>query len=155
MKKLKLTDISFGIIAHDEHLPIIGNAISSGDIEFDKKVENKIIEEVQKGNEWAWCNVEVYGDYNGIFASAHLGCCSYENKEEFINGGYYDSMREDILKDIQSKLRDISEEEDKTILEALIAAKKSLEAFIPSHSDFANNEDRVALNLVDAALELI
>ncbi len=91
------------IILHDEHIPIEGNAIDSGDADFDNKVNANIIERLNMGQLWAWCTVEVKVTIEGFTANNYLGCCSYDNEQEFKAGGYYDNMVETCKEDIQNQ----------------------------------------------------
>ena len=88
------------IILHDEHIPIEGNAVDSGDTDFDAKVNAGIIERLDMGQLWAWCTVEVKVTIDGFTANDYLGCCSYDNEQEFKAGGYYDDMVETCKNDI-------------------------------------------------------
>lgn len=62
-----------------------------------------VYEGIKNGNEWAWCDAVVLVGipdevWNGIdswkyYVVEHLGGCSYQSKEDFIeNSGYYRDM---------------------------------------------------------------
>ncbi len=87
-------------------IEIEGNAIASGDDEYDKKVENKLREDVESGNEWAWCDVKVTATYKDITGTDTLGACSYEDQNSFESedGGYYSDMKEVALDDLYDQL---------------------------------------------------
>lgn len=78
--------------------PVRGNA-------FDQATEDEILARLVRGDQWAWCTVKVTGTYKGLTASDYLGCCSYDNEQNFIAGGYYDDMvarvRQDLLTQVQ------------------------------------------------------
>jgi hypothetical protein len=94
MKTLKIEDVEFELIAEYESIPVRGNAIASGDNEFDKKVEDEIIERLDSGDVWAWASVEVKAKYKGLKASDFLGACCYKDENDFKQpGGYYDDMK--------------------------------------------------------------
>lgn len=61
----------------------------------------------KRGNEWAWCMVEVRCKYGSWSNKDYLGGCNYHSKEDFMQEGgcyqdmkqqAYDSMIEDIKK---------------------------------------------------------
>ena len=86
------------VLCLEEHAPIRGNA-SAIDEETDKKNEESIIMELESGNEWAWCTIAVYAEYEGIKGlKDYLGCCSYKSKEDFLKDGYYEDMKDQALK---------------------------------------------------------
>lgn len=111
--KLELSDIEFSIECLPEYIPIKGNVMASGNDEYDRRAEEEVECQLDAGNEWAWCNVKVIGRYKGLTAFDTLGACSYENKKEFINGGYYLDMQTVVLGELQNQLDDILEGVDK------------------------------------------
>lgn len=84
-------DIEISVILHPEEMPIKGNC-SAVDEETDRETEKSIEEQLKAGNPWAWCIVEVRGEYKGLSASEFLGGCSYESEDDFKRGGYYEDM---------------------------------------------------------------
>ncbi|KKN21621.1 hypothetical protein LCGC14_0923630 [marine sediment metagenome] len=91
------------IILHEEHMQIEGNAVDSGDADFDTVLNNAIAERLNNGELWIWCTVEVKVTIDGFTANDYLGCCSYDNEQEFKAGGYYDDMVETCKEDIQNQ----------------------------------------------------
>lgn len=104
MKPLTLNDIDIKIYARVEHNGVRGNAIVSGDDEYDKQVEDEIIRRLDNGDVWAWADVEVQGTYMGLVASDYLGCCSYESESDFKNDGYYQDMCNNVLEELNNRL---------------------------------------------------
>jgi hypothetical protein len=101
--KIKLEDvqqyapwaISVRVEAKPDFIPVRGNAMASGDAAYDKKVEDKILRRLSSGDIWAWASVEVRVTVMGYEGYAHLGCCCYGDKEDFIkSSGYYNNMVE-------------------------------------------------------------
>lgn len=112
--RLELSDIEFSVECLPEDTPIRGNLIESGDDEFDVQQEDIAIEQLNDGNQWAWCAVQVVGRYKGLTADDYLGCCSYRNKADFMQpGGYYYDMQELVRAELQAQLDDILEGVDK------------------------------------------
>jgi hypothetical protein len=89
-----IKDVEFTIECMREDMPVKGNAISSGDDDFDKKTEDSIIDALNNGNEWAWCMVQVTAKYKGIYGYDNLGGCSYKSKEDFMKDGYFEDMKQ-------------------------------------------------------------
>lgn len=78
-----------------EHAEVRGNALASGDNAEDKRAEDKILKDLNDGNEWAWCTVRVSCIWLDFAGEDYLGCCSYQSQEDFETpGGYYDDMKE-------------------------------------------------------------
>ena len=77
------------VTAEVDEIPIRGNAIASGDDDYDREVEDWIIKEVNAGNVWAWASVCVELKWNSLRGDAYLGCCSYESEEDFRKSGYF------------------------------------------------------------------
>ena len=102
-----IDQVNFELIAHEEHVPVKGNAIASGDAKYDARVENKIIKQLDSGNIWAWCTVEVRGTYKGITESDYLGCCSYKSEKDFKKDLYYLDMQRECFNRILENLRNL------------------------------------------------
>ena len=96
----------------EEDTRIRGNAVASGDDAEDKEIEDKIIEDLENGNLWAWASVRVTASLEAFEASDYLGCCSYRNTEDFLAGGYFEDMRglafEDLKKQIAASLEKLT-----------------------------------------------
>ena len=81
------------INATQDDLPVRGNCIATEDKEFDKTVEDEILERLDYGDVWAWADVEVQATLpDGRTGSAYLGGCCYEDEKDFKQGGYYEGM---------------------------------------------------------------
>lgn len=93
------SETEFTIIAHEDPMPVRGNYMCSGDTVYDTEQEDKVLADLE-WNQWAWCHVEVKGTWHGIQASAHLGCCSYESEKDFLEGGYCDDMKYEVIQEL-------------------------------------------------------
>lgn len=103
-----LTAVSPGIeikvFCEPEELPIEGNALASGSDSADREAENDIRDQLEDGNDWAWCCAHVRVTYKGILtADSYLGACSYRDEADFRAGGYFDDMVSECLEEISSK----------------------------------------------------
>lgn len=75
-----------------EDLIIEGNASAIGEKE-DAETNQWIHDQLDAGNEWAWCTAVVTVNYKGFSVFDALGACSYESEAAFrVPGGYYDDM---------------------------------------------------------------
>jgi hypothetical protein len=94
-----------------EDSPVRGNAMFSGDADYDREVEESIIEDLDAGNEWAWCAVKMVARYPGvdnIEGTDYLGQCSYNDEEQFKQpGGYYDDMKAEARADLYNQIESI------------------------------------------------
>jgi hypothetical protein len=109
MKKfLPLTkdEVVFKIDVEQDDIQVRDNALASGDDEQDKECEDAIIKRLNDGDVWAWASVHVIASWetNGFTGDSYLGCCSYENEEEFKSSGYYDDMCDEALKNLNDDL---------------------------------------------------
>jgi hypothetical protein len=79
-----------------------------------EECHQQIREQLEAGNEWAWCRVMVIvrpwwsaasdqGSYQG---EAHLGGCSYQSEEDFKKDNYYDDMKQEALDDLNEQIKD-------------------------------------------------
>ncbi len=75
-----------------EDLVIEGNC-SAIDPETDREQEQWIYEQLQRGNEWAWCTAKVTVSWHGITSEDYLGACSYESERSFRESMYVDMVR--------------------------------------------------------------
>lgn len=107
MKKLKPEDVEFSIECLEEFAQVVGNAMASGDDAVDKKAEDEILAELDAGNLWAWCCVKVTARWKSFTGTDYLGCCSYDNEEDFKQGGYYEDMKVEALADLQKSISEI------------------------------------------------
>jgi len=100
-----IEQVTFDIIVHDETAPIRGNCIDSGDAKYDEKIARRIERQLDNGNVFAWCTIEVRANYKGLQASDYLGCCSYKSERDFKIGGYYDDMTSETYGQIIEQLK--------------------------------------------------
>lgn len=77
---------------------------ASGDDEQDRKDVAWINDQLDRGNQWAWCIVTVTGKYGPLTARDSLFGCSYRDEADFISGGYYDDMKQQVAGKLESQL---------------------------------------------------
>jgi len=110
--------VEITIEAMPEDTPIRGNCMASGDSDFDERVALSIEEKLEAGNVWAWCQVKMTAKWAGFEGTEFLGCCSYNDAEDFKNcGGYYVAMRSQALEEMVAQME--------TTQSALATANKS------------------------------
>lgn len=102
-KEIKIT-----LLNYPEDMPFVGNCMASGDDAVDREAEKWIRRQLDGGNDWAWCRVEVRGTWRGLEAVDHLGGCSYKSAEDFQTpGGYWDDMKEIVIAEILANAQQI------------------------------------------------
>lgn len=104
MKTIQITlpeidDVEFALECLPEDVPVRGNAIVSGDEDFDRETEDAILEDLE-WNPWRWCIVRVTAQWNGFEGDDFLGCCSYHSEEDFKTGGYWEDMKQCAFDDL-------------------------------------------------------
>lgn len=68
--------------------------------------------QLEQGNDWAWCQVDIKVELHDLEGIAGIGGCSYENKEAFKSGGYYESLVSEAVDELARKLEAIANEHD-------------------------------------------
>ena len=104
-KPLTEADVEFTIECLPEDVPVRGNAMASGDPEVDKETEDYILDQLERGNEWAWCCVRVAAHWENFHGDDYLWGCSYASEEEFCQpGGYFEHMKRAALDDLNTQI---------------------------------------------------
>jgi hypothetical protein len=87
---------------------------SSYQVEFEESdaARNWIREQLDKCNTWAWCQVTVTARLGGFETKDYLGACSYENENDFKNGGYYESMIDSCVAEMADEIERIVNSHD-------------------------------------------
>jgi hypothetical protein len=88
--------VDFVLICQPEDISIEGNA-SAIDPDTDAEVEGWIRDQLEQGNEWAWCCVVVKALWESFEGWDCLGCCSYESEQAFREDGYFEDMKAEAL----------------------------------------------------------
>jgi hypothetical protein len=99
LRELTADEVEFILECEPEDTPIEGNA-SAIDPETDARIEKWIRDQLDSGNEWAWCAVTVTARWKDFVGMNHLGCCSYRSREDFMACGYFDDLKEVALADL-------------------------------------------------------
>jgi hypothetical protein len=90
--------IEYSVECLPEFMPIEGNA-SAIDPETDAQIAAHIKNELEAGNDWAWCAVRVKAaafDDAGeqiAYGEDYLGGCSYSSETAFTACPYYEDMK--------------------------------------------------------------
>lgn len=100
--------VQYTIEARQDDVHVRGNAIASGNDDYDRRVEDEILARLDGGDVWAWayvCVVATYPGIDGIEGRDYLGCCSYASELDFANNsGYYEDMKKAACADLEAKL---------------------------------------------------
>lgn len=95
-------DCDIRIRIEPEFLPV--------DKHFDNPEDIKWVQEqLEEGNEMAWCIVIVSVKWMTMVEEVMLGGCSYKNIQDFQEGGYYQDMVEEAIDAIAVKAKAIAE----------------------------------------------
>ena len=104
LRQLAEADVEFRIRCQPEEIPFVGNCCCIDDA-TDQRTEEWIRDQLERGNDWAWCQVTVTASWNGLEGHAYLGGCSYRSHEEFcLEGGYYLDLKAEALADLNSEI---------------------------------------------------
>lgn len=109
MREFKPLEVDFKLIVEQDDMPVRGNAISSGDDEFDRKTEQEIIDRADSGDVWAWAQVTVKASWAGFEGFDYLGGCSYKDEKDFTSteeGGYFRDMVKTSVEDLVKIITD-------------------------------------------------
>jgi hypothetical protein len=108
VRLLRTDEVEFVLEVHPEDIPIEGNC-SAIDEDTDAEAARWIYDQLDRGNEWAWCTVVVKAKWKEFEGRDCLGCCSYESEESFRQpGGYFDDMRAQALADLNRNIANTS-----------------------------------------------
>jgi hypothetical protein len=102
--------VEYDIDVYQDDTPVRGNAMCSGDDDFDREVEDAIITRLNDGDVWAWAAVRVTARYPGVpqvVGADHLGCCTYANEEDFKGCDYYADMKDQAREDLYAQIEGI------------------------------------------------
>ncbi len=106
INKQKLAElVEYTTEALPEDAQIEGNA-SAIDEETDERTNRYIYEQLEAGNEWAWCTVKVTAAYGEMHGTAYLGCCSYKSQDDFEKDAYYVDIKSEALDDLFQEITD-------------------------------------------------
>ena len=79
---------------------------------FDDVDTVRQVKQDRQSSLWAWCTTKVSVEWNGAVGESNwLGCCSYENEDEFKNDLYYKEMLQRALKDLNTKVAKLQRSE--------------------------------------------
>jgi len=94
--------VTYKLAILEEDLQVRGNVVASEDEDYDKKCEDEILARLDRGDIFAWFTAKVTATYavdSFIFEGEDfLGGCSYKDEEDFKQGGYYESMKQEALR---------------------------------------------------------
>jgi len=99
IRKLIESDVDFELECLPEDMEVRGNAVASGDDAYDKKIEDKILSDLEQ-NKWVWCMVKVTAKWKGFEGTDHLGGCQYDDEADFEQGRDFQIMKEHALDDL-------------------------------------------------------
>ncbi len=109
MKDLTMDMVEFVVTPIHEEIPV-QQALSVKETGADhSEYINKVLED-DGYNPWLWCTIRVTAKFKGLEGTAHLGCCAYEDEEDYKKGGYYEQMQEEAFKELKEQVDEIVNE---------------------------------------------
>jgi hypothetical protein len=101
--------IQYRVEVFSDDAPIEGNAMASGDDEFDAKVEAEINERLERGDVTAWCVVHAIAETDAFSGDAYLAGCTLspdEDLERFAqDNGLFDEARDDLIRNLRAAIQ--------------------------------------------------
>ena len=89
-------EVEYELVCEPEHMRIRGNCSAIND-EVDEECATWIENQLEAGNDWAWCSVRVTARWEGFEEHTYLGGCSYTSEEDFRKDGYFEDMKHEAL----------------------------------------------------------
>ena len=107
-RTLTSNDIRVVVTAFPDEIPVKGNALCSGDEDFDRQVESEILNRLEQDDVWAWATVCVSAEWEALKENEYLGCCCYESEEDFRNNsGYFEEMVDQVITNLNKRLQNL------------------------------------------------
>jgi hypothetical protein len=103
-----LNPVEYEVRVEPEDLPYKGNCMASGDEDYDREVEQWITDELNKGNEYAWCGVMVIARFEGFEGVDSLGGCSYKSMAD-LEEDLIPEMKENALANLRQEIQQIAD----------------------------------------------
>ena len=108
-----LATITIECLAEDQG--VRGNVTASDDPDLDKAEEDRILADLERGNEWAWCVVRVTATWLGYTGSDVMGGNSYASEAAFQADAYYDDMVDNALTALRDSIKGLRENMERAI----------------------------------------
>lgn len=111
MKEFRLLteeEVEISIEIEPETIPVRGNAINSGDRDFDRYWEDEILKQ-KESTVWAWATVTVVVKHNKLSGVCVLCKCHFFSEDDFKANGYYEEMKMEALSNLNYKRLQVHE----------------------------------------------
>jgi hypothetical protein len=105
-RKLRAGEVTFTLRCEPEFDAVEGNCVASGDDAYDRECAERIRQQLDDGNGWAWCIAVVEAGWEGFGGSAVLGCCCYESEAAFRDCPYFAELKAEALADLNANVAD-------------------------------------------------
>jgi hypothetical protein len=103
--------VTYRLTVEADDTPLEGNVLVSGDDAEDLEAEREVARRLMAGDVWAWACVTVTAHYPGVPLEGRdvLGGCNYADEADFKQeGGYYEQMRVEALRDLYSQMQQVA-----------------------------------------------
>lgn len=97
LRALTKEEVKFEVKFYTEDTPLEGNIQATDDAADDKKAEDEVYSQLQRGNMYAWCYVVVSASWSGFCGQASLGGCSYESEDAALQAVDDHGLKEEAL----------------------------------------------------------
>lgn len=128
MRQFKSDDAKWKIEVWFDDAPVRGNVIASGNDDIDKQAEEHVLEEINRGNVWAWATVTITVTWAGFSSFDCLGCVSEKSEESFKHtDGYFRNMCQQALSNVFDDIKKSGWEFNAIDQEVELAIKKAID----------------------------
>lgn len=103
IRKLTADEVEFTIEIGAESIPI-ADQFETGDASQDQEIVDGIQKQLDAGNLWAWCCVQVTARWGDWTATDYLGACSYASEAKFRADGYWADMQASTLEQLNVEI---------------------------------------------------
>ena len=104
------SQVEYDLDVYFDDIPVRGNAMCSGDDDYDREVEDAILARLADDDVWAWAQVVVTARYNGVdcvVGMDSLGACCYKDEADFKACAYYADMKDQAREDLYTQLEGV------------------------------------------------
>lgn len=101
LRKLTVKDVTVTVRCEEEDSGPRSHLFTGEDEEVDEEACSEIEQRLNRGDLWAWCCAVIEVSFGPFKEVATLGCCSYDNEEDFRNNsGYFDDMMKEAIEQL-------------------------------------------------------
>jgi hypothetical protein len=107
IRKLEASEVTFETKVEPDDTPVRGNAMASGDDEFDRETEDGILKSLRSENHYAWCIITIEARWEGFVGSSVLGGNSLKSDADVAETVESHELKAQALDDLNTRLQRI------------------------------------------------